>query len=175
MVNKTVATSSTALPLAGLGRRIGALFYEALILSALILILGALFQFVFPNVANHRFLRFSFFAYEIILTFIYFNFCWSKGQTLAMKTWRIRLCRVDNQPITIRQAIVRYSLIFITLFPLIPVYVMVKHQALPPYAVWIASIWAMAPYLWALKDRESQFLHDAVLGTRLIFVAPTQH
>lgn len=168
MANREITTPSPTLVTASLSRRIGALFYEAFILMALVLILGALFQLVFPNIAEHRFLRFLLFSYEISITFLYFSFCWRKGQTLAMKTWRIRLCRLDNQPITIKQAIARYSLVFITLLPLIPAIVMVKHQALPSYAIWIVSIWAMGPYLWAIIDREKQFLHDRIVGTQLI-------
>lgn len=174
MPNKSITSQSTSLPLAGLGRRIGALFYEAVLLTALIVVLAILFQLVFPSLAEHRYLQLLLFACEIIFTYFYFHFCWKKGQTLAMKTWRIRLCRLDSQPITIWQILGRYYLSLITFIPLIPITMMVKHEVLPHYAAWIAIIWAAFPYLWAMLDKDKQFLHDRILGTRLVFVAPAQ-
>ena len=82
----------------------------------------------------------------IALTFAaYFLHCWLRagGQTVAMKAWRIRL--VDVTP---RRALLRF------------VYALV----LVPSGLSI---------LWALFDRDGQFLHDRLAGTRLIFARPT--
>lgn len=69
----------------------------------------------------------------------YFLWCWLRGgQTLAMKAWHIRL--VDVTP---GKAV----------FRLILAGVMV------PTAISI---------VWALFDRERQFLHDRIAGTRLV-------
>ena len=69
----------------------------------------------------------------------YFLWCWLRGgQTLAMKAWRVRLVGV-----TPGRALLRFVL---ALF-------------LVPTGLSI---------LWALFDRERQFLHDRLAGTRLV-------
>ena len=69
----------------------------------------------------------------------YFLYCWLRGgQTLAMKAWRIRLVGVSAG-----RALARFALALL----------------LVPTGVSI---------LWALVDREGQFLHDRLAGTRLV-------
>ncbi len=71
----------------------------------------------------------------------YFLWCWLRGgQTLAMKAWRIRL-----EPVSPRRALLRFLLALL----------------LVPTGISL---------LWALVDRERQFLHDRLAGTRLVLV-----
>jgi uncharacterized RDD family membrane protein YckC len=71
----------------------------------------------------------------------YFLWCWLRGgQTLAMKAWRIRL--VDVTP---PKALLRFA--FAVLF--VPTLVSI---------------------VWSFFDRERQFLHDRLAGTRLVSV-----
>jgi uncharacterized RDD family membrane protein YckC len=73
----------------------------------------------------------------------YFLWCWLRGgQTLAMKAWRIRL--VDVTPL---KALLRFALALLTVPTLISI-------------------------VWSLFDREGQFLHDRLVGTRLISADP---
>jgi uncharacterized RDD family membrane protein YckC len=79
--------------------------------------------------------------------FAYFAAFWLRsGQTLAMKTWRVRLVRADGGRVSPGQAALRFCL------------------ALAGLALAGAGFW------WALFDRDRQFLHDRLLGTRLIRV-----
>ena len=69
----------------------------------------------------------------------YFLWSWLRGgQTLAMKTWRLRLVGV-----TPRRALLRFVLACL----------------LVPTGISI---------VWALFDRDKQFLHDRLAGTRLV-------
>jgi len=69
----------------------------------------------------------------------YFIWCWLRGgQTLAMKAWRIRL-----EGVSPRNALLRFLLALL----------------LVPTGISI---------LWALFDRDRQFLHDRLAGTRLV-------
>jgi uncharacterized RDD family membrane protein YckC len=136
-----------------------------------VLVLGGLFQLIFPEVSFVGALKTVLFGYEVVLVFVYFGFCWVKGeQTLAMKTWRIRLRRHDGKPISWLQAFIRYTIIFIAVMPIVPVGVLVAHQALPAYLAWVAIVWAAFPYAWAWIDKEKQFLHDRLVGSRLEFI-----
>lgn len=80
-----------------------------------------------------------------LILLAYFGWLWKRsGQTLAMQTWRIRLVSADGRPLATRQVFLRYSLAWPSLF--------------------VCGI----GILWALLDRDRQFLHDRLAGTRLI-------
>ena len=65
------------------------------------------------------------------------------GQTLPMKTWRMRLTLANGEPLGTSRAALRYLAA-------------------------IASLATLgAGFLWALIDKDKQFLHDRVCGTRL--------
>lgn len=82
---------------------------------------------------------------------LYFVWLWHRnGQTLAMQTWRIRVVTVmDGQPPSVQRAIARYLLAW-------------------PSIVLIVGL------IWALFDRDRQFLHDRLAGTRITFAPPTR-
>lgn len=77
---------------------------------------------------------------------LYFVWFWRRdGRTLAMKTWKIRLVSADGARPGLDQLILRFLL------------------AWPSVAVLGAGLF------WALFDRDRQFLHDRLSGTRLVF------
>ena len=138
-----------ALENAGLARRLLALLYEILLLLALELV-GALPFILAADPLDPALRRPLFQAYLVMLAGIYFVWQWMKsGQTLPMKTWRIRLVTRDGAPLTLRHALARYAC------------------ALP------GSLLFGAGFLWALADRERQFLHDRLAGTRIISAPAT--
>ena len=70
---------------------------------------------------------------------------WTRGgQTLPMKTWRIRLVRHDGAPVGVGRAVHRYLLAVLGLAA------------------------AGVGFAWALVDRDRQFLHDRLAGTALV-------
>ncbi len=81
----------------------------------------------------------------LVLAFgVYFLWCWLRGgQTLAMKVWKIRL--VGATP---GKALARFLLALV----------------LVPSGISI---------LWSFFDRERQFLHDRLAGTRLVLNKPS--
>lgn len=122
----------------------GSLCYEMLLLTAILFIAAWLFLVINPllPVALARPL---FQAYLLAITAAYFIYCWThSGQTLPMKTWHIRLVMNDGAAIPVKKAAQRY------LFALVGT------------ALCGAGFW------WALGDRDRQFLHDRLAGTRLI-------
>lgn len=129
---------------ASLGRRALSLSYEALLLAAVLLI-GALPFVVASGAADPLAARPLLQIYLLALTAVYFVWQWRRGgQTLAMKTWRIRLVAQDGAPLDWEHAARRY------LFGL------------------AGTLLAGAGFLWALVDREGQFLHDRLAGTRIV-------
>lgn len=126
--------------------RLAAMVYESLLLAAVVFV--ASFA-ALPLVGDLHapWQRHLYQVWLVAVMFGYFAAFWLRsGQTLAMKTWRIRLVRRDGGRIGLRQAALRFIL------------------ALAGILLGGAGLW------WALVDRDRQFLHDRVAGTRLVRV-----
>ncbi|MCW5589055.1 MAG: RDD family protein [Legionellales bacterium] len=98
---------------AGAWRRFAAMFYDGMVLFALLLVATAILMPFVGNVAiaPHHIM------YQLYLLLIWFSFyAWfwcHKGQTLGMLAWGIQLVSDDDNKITFRQALIR----FVTAFP----------------------------------------------------------
>lgn len=129
---------------ASLVRRGLALCYEALLLLALLLA-GALPFVLIAGAVDRIAARPLFQLYLFALTALYFVWQWRHGgQTLAMRTWRIRVVTREGAPLDWARAARRY------LFAL------------------CGTLLLGAGFLWALVDRERLFLHDRLAGTRIV-------
>jgi len=129
---------------APLARRVLSLVYEILLLAA-VLMAGALAFLVATRGLESAALRPLLQLWLLALAWVYFCWQWLHGgQTLPMKTWRMRLVTREGAALTTGQAAVR---------------------ALVATAGTLAG---GAGWLWALADPERQFLHDRVAGTRIV-------
>ena len=130
--------------LAPLARRLISLIYEALLLAALLWCSALLYR-VIESAMGATHVRSFFQIYLVALTCAYFVWQWTHGgQTLPMKTWRVRVTSARGEPVSTRVALTRY-------------------------AVALCGTLAFgANFLWALVDRERQFLHDRIAGTRIV-------
>ncbi len=126
------------------------MLYESLLLLGVLSV-----SFMLPHLALGL-------AYEIVLpgpvlvlhVFLvlgaYFVWYWHQhGHTLAMQTWKLKITRADGQKPSLNQLLLRYSL------------------------SWPSLLFYGAGLIWAVVDRDRQFLHDRLAGTRIIFVPPT--
>ncbi|SFK51690.1 Uncharacterized membrane protein YckC, RDD family [Nitrosomonas aestuarii] len=128
----------------GFWRRSISLIYEFLILLAIIFIASFIFHLIFRD-ANAVYFIPLYQFYLLIIMGYYFIWFWTRGgQTLAMQTWKIRVVTVDGNRLSSRIAITRYLI-----------------------AV-IGILFFGVGLLWAFVDREHQFLHDRLAGTRII-------
>lgn len=140
----TVNAAANRAPAASLARRFLSLVYEAPLLVA-VMFAGALPFLIFTQHLQAALVRPLLQLYLLALCGGYFVWQWRHGgQTLPMKTWRLRLVARDGGPLTLRHGICRYVL------------------ALLGLALFGTGM------LWALIDRERQFLHDRLAGTRII-------
>jgi uncharacterized RDD family membrane protein YckC len=136
---------SAAAPRApGIGRRLASALYDGLLVVALVFI--ATFPFLaFIGDSTHGWRRSLLQGWVIVVVGAYFTAFWTRGgQTLPMKTWRIRLVRFDGEPVGVGRAIHRYVI-----------------ALLGTAALGLG-------FAWALFDRDRQFLHDRLAGTALI-------
>lgn len=97
----------------------------------------------------------------------YFIHQWSRnGQTLAMQTWRLRVTLPDGGPVPLKRAALRYLLAWMWVLPALVAswaFGLEHWHALGAIALGIA-LWSLTAFL----DRDRQFLHDRIAGTRLV-------
>jgi uncharacterized RDD family membrane protein YckC len=160
-------------PLASLRRRFASLLYEALLLVAMGLVASfAIAPLVSPQSAASgqlaipsTFGRAVSFVALFALGGAYFAWSWSEGRrTLPMKTWKLALVTARGGPLDARHAFVRYVAAWIA-----PGIALIAYVVLAPHG-WGALAWPLAALNWlaALVDRERQFLHDRIAGTRVV-------
>src|SRR5690242_7768993 len=131
-------------PIAPLGRRAASLFYEALLLAAVLWCASlpvGLLQAKFGLVLIRP-------VYQLYLVFaagVYFTWQWTRsGQTLAMKTWRLRVVTLAGARLPLSRAVIRYV------------------------AAVVGLACFGAGFIWAFVDREHAYLHDRLAGTRIV-------
>ena len=133
-------------PLPGVGRRFASMIYESLLLLG---VLAA--TFMLPHLALGMGFGFTLPGWVLLCHIfgvlgIYFIWSWGHGgQTLAMQTWKMALSTPDGTPPSTTQLGLRYVL------------------------AWPSIICLGAGLMWALFDRDRQFLHDRLAGTRVVF------
>ena len=109
-------------------------------------------------------------AFLFVVFGIYFTWFWAKGQTLAQKTWHIRVVDATGQPITQARALLRYALSWLWFLP--PLVAVAPFSLTAVESIVIVSGWIV---VWALLSRfhpHHQFWHDALAGTRLVHYKP---
>ena len=140
-------TPLAALRAPGLGRRLASALYDLLMLAALVLVATFPFLAVFGD-STHGWQRHVLQLWVVLVCGAYFVWFWTRGgQTLPMKTWKIRLVRFDGAAVDPARALHRYLLALVGLLA------------------------AGLGFAWALIDRDRQFLHDRLAGTALVDAA----
>lgn len=156
-----------AVPVPSIGRRLLAMLYEAFLLTAVEAL--AMFIYLFTTLNQHSaLLDHGRNAVFFLVAALYFIHAWSgSGHTLAMKTWRIKLVMPGHARVPLRPAALRYLLAWGWFLPALLV-CYVFHLRSPGQ---IAGALAAGIAGWALTawfDKDRQFLHDKIAGTRLI-------
>jgi uncharacterized RDD family membrane protein YckC len=124
--------------------RFGALVYEGVLLFGVVFLASWVFTVILGD-ATQGLKRTLHGVYLAGVVGLYFVYCWRRsGQTLPMKTWGLRLERRDGAPLRLGQAVLRYVLALAGL------------------------LGGALGFLWAFVDRDRQFLHDRLMGTRIV-------
>ncbi len=143
--------------------------YEGLLMFGVVFIAGYLFG-TLSQTRNALDNRHALQAFLVVVFGIYFVWFWAKGQTLAMKTWNIRVLDTQGAAITQKRALLRYALSWLWFLPPLAVGWLVGLPGLETAVLamgWIA--------IWAILSRfhpDRQFWHDALAGTRLVSSLP---
>ena len=139
----TADYSPATAPTPGKWTRFACMMYEGILLFGVVFVADYLFDTLTQS-KHALMLRHERQAWLFFAIGVYFVLCWRVGgQTLPMKTWHIRLVNADGSRIPLWKAVLRYIL------------------------SWPITFTGIG-YLWACFDRDRQFLHDRLVGTRLI-------
>lgn len=136
-------TSVVQLP--SLGRRLASMAYESLLLLGVLSVC-----FLLPHIAlgigfNIALPGWVLVVHVFMVLGCYFVWYWQHGgQTLAMQTWKIQLSTPNGTKPSLAKLLLRYVL------------------------SWFSLVALGAGIFWSLFDRDRQFLHDRLAGTRLI-------
>ena len=125
-------------------RRFGAILYDFFLLITVLFI--ASFLVVIPTgiTPEDRFF-FLFQAYIFLVAFIFFAWFWIRGgQTLGMRTWKMKLITEDGSKLTWGKALIRFVIAMLS---------------------WLAL---GLGFLWSLWDKQHRTWHDIASKTRLI-------
>ncbi len=154
-----------------LRRRLAAFTYEGVLLFGLTMAVGALYS-VSTGQKHALNGRRGMMAAQFLALAAYFLWFWTHGgQTLAMKTWHLRLQSLQGGPVSLRQALGRFLLSWLWFMP-------------PWVAAWLAgwqqskllyggmAVWVLGYALLSRLTPGQQFLHDVICGTRLVDTRP---
>ncbi len=171
-IDAGTAERPAPLPAPPLRRRLAAFIYEGVLLFGVVMT-TALFYAGIVQQRNAMVGRSGLMAVLFVVLGLYFVWFWSHGgQTLAMKSWRIRLVDAVGGPVTPWRALTRYLLSWLWFLPAcIALYAWHAPSATMIFGVLLAGVVVYA--LTALLHPSRQFLHDTLCGTRIVALPPS--
>lgn len=132
-------------PSASLLRRALAFPYELLLALPVGMLASSLFPGSLDSHETQILIRHLFQGTMTVTFCVYFMICWRiGGQTLPMKTWKLRVVNENGGQLSIWRSLLRFFLALISIGT------------------------AGLGVLWALWDPDRQFLHDRLARTRLV-------
>lgn len=137
-------TNHAPLEIAGLARRLAAVCYDCLLIGALLMVITGVFVALNHNeiVSGPVFQSVLFLA-----TFTFYTFFWRRGgQTLGMRSWRIKLISLTGQPVSLSQCLLRFMVALLS-----------------------GGLLGLG-WIWMLFDRQKRTWHDRVSQTQLVHI-----
>ena len=124
-------------------RRLAAMLYDGLLLLALSMLATALLTLPLGMPTGYRLTALQFLLFGIIPLLFFCGFWVYGGQTLGMRSWRLKLLRVDGTPVGWRDALKRH------------------------FAALLSWLPCGLGFIWILFDRDNLAWHDRLSNTRL--------
>jgi uncharacterized RDD family membrane protein YckC len=132
---------------AGFLRIMGAVIYDSLLLLAVLFLATAI---VLPFNAGEAFStdQYVFPAYLLAVSLVFYGWFWTHGgQTLGLKSWKIKLCNQDGGSVSWQQVSIRF------------------------FAAILSWTCFGLGFLWVLFDKNRLSWHDRLSKTRLVLLA----
>lgn len=144
------------------------MLYEGLLLFGVLMIAGLFFAVIFQQ-RSSLYLRHAFQYWLFFIIGLYFLWFWThSGQTLPMKTWRMRVVTVQGSVLSFKHAVARYLLAWLWIMPGLSIAWMLGATGWTAVSLVMANV--VAWILTARTHPSRQFLHDRIAGTKVINV-----
>ena len=143
-MNQHTATTLDHYQAPGFLRRLAAMFYDSLLLLALMAVATTLITLPLGMPKGGDLIFYQIFLFEIIPMLFFAGFWSHGGQTLGMRAWRLKVVREDGAEIGWRDAFRRHL------------------------AALLSCLALGLGFLWILVDSEGLAWHDRLSKTRLI-------
>ncbi len=158
-------------PPPGLWRRLAAFVYEGVLLFGIVMFAGLLYGLVTNQrhaLAGAGGLQ----AFLFVVLGVYFVHFWSRhGQTLAMRTWHIRLVDASGRPPGAWRALARYVASWLWFLPALALLHFEGVQG--GFAIGATLVVGVLGYAALARLHPGrQYWHDALCGTRLVTWRP---
>lgn len=155
----------------GFGRRIACMLYEGVLLFGVVMVAGLLYAMLTGQ-------RHALIGVQGLRVFLfgvlglYFVWFWTRsGQTLAMKTWHLRLVTRDGQRLGALRACCRYVASWLWFVPALATLGLTGVASGPITAATLLA-GALLYVMLARLHPSRQYLHDLLCGTRLVQTDP---
>lgn len=134
--------------LAGLRRRLASMLYESMLLLGVLALTFLVPYLILGAVASFTPSGGVLWLHVFVVLGAYFVWYWRRGgQTLAMQTWRLKIVDAcTGRTASLGRCWLRYAL------------------------AWPSVLLGGVGLLWALVDRDRQFLHDRLAGTCIVLL-----
>jgi uncharacterized RDD family membrane protein YckC len=126
-------------------RRLAAMFYDAILLLAVLFLATAL---LLPFNAGQAFTHQQVFypVYLLLVSFVFYGWFWTHGgQTLGLRAWKIKVLTLNQQPLSWRLALLRFVVAIVS---------------------WL---FFGLGFLWILIDKDKRAWHDHLSKTAVFF------
>jgi uncharacterized RDD family membrane protein YckC len=148
-------------------RRLLCLVYECVLLFGIVMLVGL----AYGGITNQQHALHGQWGLRALLFFVlgfYFIGFWTRaGQTLAMKTWHIRLEPTQGVQITPARAMLRFLLSWVWVLPGLALAHFMGLSGGGPISAVVAT-GVLGYSATSLLHADRQFWHDTVCGTRLV-------
>ena len=144
MTRRGETLGSDHLPTAGFFRRLAAMFYDGLLLIALMAVAVSLITLPFGMPSGFTLILLQVFLFEFIPLLFFTGFWVRGGQTLGMRAWRIKVVTLEDNPLCWGDALKRHLAAILS---------------------WL--VFGLG-YLWILVDPEKLAWHDRLSRTKVV-------
>lgn len=163
----THAADGAALPAPALRRRLAAFVYEGVLLFGLLMTAGLIYGIATQQRHALQGLH-GLQVFVFLVLGVYFSWFWTHGgQTVAMKTWHLRVLTPQGQPVRMARAWARYLLSWLWFLPaLLFAYLAGLRGGTQVGMALFVGVIAYASL--AFFNRQRQLPHELMSGTRLV-------
>lgn len=158
---------------APLVRRLASFLYEGVLLFGIVVVTGLVYAGITDQrhaLVGQRGLQALLF---IVLGLYFIGFWVRQGQTLAMRTWHVRLVAADGGRVSAWRATLRYLLAWLWFLPALALLHGAGLQGGGHFSV-VLVVGVLAYAALARLHPQRQFVHDVIAGTRLVDARPAQ-